>query len=270
MKARKPLRSVHLASTIWFALCVGYVLALALRQAGFKWWLIFSLSGHSALFVFLLVSMYLFALYRGIGGAQQIVKEHPLTTTSQYMGFYVLAPFLGGVAGCIGMLGAPSVGQFMLGVALGTLGATFSVWVIVDPVAGLVEMLLPDSRRHRAVRLAEAEAERKLRQERREELLNQVISVEQADVARWQKELRPEAERLVGLLDSGAKTFVRAEREAVDIGSRAWQIGGLHCMRELREMALTLYRDRHQNMHAVDYISTWWDGIGTWREPSPG
>ena len=142
MAVRRKLRLVHLASTAWFMLCVGYILALTLRQAGLQWWVIFSLAGHSALFIFLLISLYLFAVFRGVGKSQKIEEEHPLTCTNYYMVLYVIAPFLGGLAGCLGMIGVNRIGQFLLGIVLGTLATTFLVWVIVDPVTTLLEMLL--------------------------------------------------------------------------------------------------------------------------------
>ncbi|MGE5296358.1 MAG: hypothetical protein ACM3VT_16170, partial [Solirubrobacterales bacterium] len=157
---RQILKLTHMASTVWFMACIGFILVLALHQAGFHWWLIFSLSGHSALVLFLLISLYLFALFRGIGESQQIELEHPLTTTSYYMGLYVAAPLLGGMAGMLAMVmgGAFQVVRFLLGVAMGTLGTTVIIWVVVDPIAGLVEMLLPTSRKHGLERLAQVEA----------------------------------------------------------------------------------------------------------------
>src|SRR4030042_5712444 len=107
MTAKRALRRIHLASTVWFMLCVAYVLAVALRQKGFNWWVIFSLSGFSALGILILTSLYLFALFRGVSSAQHIAVEHPLTSTPHYMGFYVAAPLLGGLAGILGgILGA--------------------------------------------------------------------------------------------------------------------------------------------------------------------
>ena len=43
----RALRRIHLLSTIWFIASIGYLLVLMLRQVGFQWWLIFSLSGPS-------------------------------------------------------------------------------------------------------------------------------------------------------------------------------------------------------------------------------
>jgi hypothetical protein len=270
MTARRALKRTHLLSTIWFIACVGYILVLVLREVGFQWWLIFSLSGPSALVLFLLISLYLFALYRGIGGAQQIEIEHPLTTTSYYMTLYVAAPLLGGLAGTLGMVGVPEATRFLLGVALGTLGTTFAVWVIVDPAAGMIEMLLPASRQHRLERLAQVEAQRRARQEKREHLLAEAFAREERCRLQWQKALHPHAERLAALLACDAASLSRAEQEAVDVGAEAWRLGGLSCMRQLREMTMEAHDGRGREERPPDYLSYWWDGIGDWRKPSLG
>jgi len=212
----------------------------------------------------------LFAIFRGISRAQTIEAEHPLTCTSYYRVFYVTTPFLGGLAGCVGMIGEDRVGQFVTGITLGTFGATFLVWVIVDPVTGLLEMLLlPSSRRHRLRRLAKARAERERKQKDRERLLAEILAKEELDRRRWQEALRPQAERLAELLTDRAD-FKQAEREAVDIGLKAWQMGGLSCMQQLRDMAVAISREREQNKEIIDYIPIWWDGVGSWRSPSLG
>jgi hypothetical protein len=185
------------------------------------------------------------------------------------MAFYVATPFLGGLAGCLGMIGARTTSQFLTGIGLGTLGTTFLVWVIVDPATGLVEMLLPVSRKHRTERLARAEAEREQRKRNHEKLLTEVFAKEESNRRHWQKVLEPRAERLASLLASDATDFNRAEREAVDFGAGAWQLGGLACMRQLRDMALEKSEQKGQYETVPDYISVWWDGIGNWRNPSP-
>ncbi len=265
MSEHRTLKSIHLASTAWFILCIIYILVLALRQAGVRWWIIFSLSGHSILIVFLLISLYVFAILRGVSGAQAIEPEHPLTGTSYYKGFYVTAPFLGGLAGCVGMIGEDRIVQFAAGIALGTFGTTFLVWVILDPVTGLLEMLLPPvSRKHRTERIAQAKVKREKKQKDRERLLTEVLAKEDSERRRWQQVLRPQAEKLAGLLTAEGADFKQAEREAVDIGLKAWQMGGLNCMQQLRDMAIAISRERDQNKEIVDYIPFWWDGIGNW------
>ena len=166
------------------------------------------------------------------------------------------------------MIGEETASQYLLGVAMGTLGTTFMVWVIVDPGIGLIEMLLPTSRNHRAQRLAQAKAEREKKQKDSEHLLSQVLEKEESDRQMWQEILKTQAEELAGLLTTDSSNFKQAERDAIGIGASAWQVGGLNCMRELRNMAIAIYKQTDQNKAFVDYISFWWDGIGSWRAPS--
>ena len=265
MSKRRALKLVHLTSTAWFISCIGYIFVLTLRQAGFRWWIVFSLSGQGVLIALILISLYLFAIFRGISSSQKVKIEHPLTSTIYYRVFYVITPLFGGLAGCLGMIGISTVGQFFLGIALGTLGMTFLVWVIVDPVTGLLEMLLPPkSRRHRAERLAQAKELRKSRQKNREDLLKNVFVEEELERRRWRTALKPQAEKLAGLLTTDGTDFKQAEREAVGIGVKAWQTGGLSCMRELRDMAISLAKEGNESV--VDYVGVWWDGIGSWRD----
>jgi hypothetical protein len=293
MTERRALRRIHLLSTVWFIACIGYLLVAMLRQVGFRWWVIFSLSGPSALYIFLLVSLYLFALYRGIGEAQQIEVEHPLTTSSYYMALYVAVPVLGGLASTLAMMGVTKLDRFVLWVAVGTLYTTSAMWIAVDPAVGLIETLLPASRRHRAERLAQAEAQRRARQEKREHVLAEAFAREERQRQEWQQKLQAQAQRLAALLACPeAESFARAEQEAVDIGAQAWHLGGLVCMRQLHEMTIQTLREIGQKATdggqdaasssviglpssglrppSSDYLSYWWDGIGDWRRPSLG
>jgi len=49
----------------------------------------------------------------------------------------------------------------------------------------------------------------------------------------------------------------------VDIGAHAWHLGGINCMRQLRDMAM----ENAGPAKTTDYISYWWDGIGTGAGP---
>lgn len=267
MSGHKKLASIHIASTAWFILCVGYVGIVALRQAGVKWWILFSLTGHGILIAFILISLYLFAIFRGISSSQKLKVEHPLTCTTQYAFFYVTTPFLGAVAGYLGMIG-DTVGRLLLGLALGTLATTFLVWVIVDPFIGLLEMFLPESRKHRTLRLARAKAEREQRQRDNQRLLTEISEKESSERQHWRELMQPQAEKLAALLARDGNDNKKAEYEAAGIGARAWHIGGLNCMRELRDMALALCIEKYNKKDIVDYIAFWWDGIGSWRSPS--
>jgi hypothetical protein len=273
MTAGRTLKRVHVTSTVWFMLCVGYVLVAALADKGYNWWLIFSLAGHSAVLILVLTSLYLFALFRGARGTQHIAVEHPLTNTPRYMGFYVAAPLLGGLIGVLIALarGPFEIKPFLIHVTCyGTLGTTLAAWVVLDPTVGLIEMALPASRRHRAERLAQAEAQRRARAERRERLLAEALARDEQEQRRWHERLQPQAERLAALLATEASGFEHAEKEALDLGATAWRLGGLTCMRQLRDMALNIGRDRYGENKTVDYVSYWWDGIGDWHRPSLG
>ena len=269
MPGRTKFTSIHFVSTAWFILCVGYIGVLALLQAGVKWWVLFSLSGYGVLITLVLISLYLFAIFRGISSSQNVKVEHPLTNTKQYAFFYVTTPFLGALAGCLGMIGVETFGRFLLGITLGTLGTTFLVWVIIDPVIGLLEMLLPASRKHQAKRMAQAKAEKERKQRDNQRLLTEITAMEESNQQRWHEQLKPQAEQLAELLAADKFDIEQAECRAVGIGANAWHIGGLSCMRELRDMAIRLYTEKY-NKDIVDYIYLWWDGIGSWRSPSLG
>jgi len=270
MTQQKTLKIIHFASTIWFMLCTGYILALALRLAGKSWWFIASLSGYSTLLAFLLISLYLFAVYRGVARSQKSQVEHPLTTSVYYLIFYDVSPFLGAVAGCLGAIGVTNLTHALLLTAGGALWGTFLVWIIIDPATGLIEMMLPASRKHRQNRLRRAAVARQREKQARRRLFEQIEARDQEEKTYWNKILQPYADNLARLVDNKNALHRNTEARVVDIGLSAWQMGGLNCMRQLHEMALENCNNRHRNEPISDYISIWWDGVGTWRDPALG
>lgn len=264
MSKQRLLKLIHLLSTAWFALCVVYILVLGLRQAGVRWWLIFSLSGHSAVIFFLIMSVYLFAVFNGAARSRKIVQEYPLSSTNYYMAFYDTVPFLGGLAGLSGIVGMRSTTQFFLEMSYATLGATFLVWIIIDPLIGIIETLLPDSRRRRSERLAQAHAERQKQQHAREQLLADLEIKEKTIRSERQAKLKPLSKRLLELAQDSGDNYEQKESEAMNIGVKACQIGGLDCMRQLHEMTMKEFKSEDQNTPQIDYITQWWDGIGGW------
>ena len=265
MNRIKAFRVIHFAGTLWFMLCVVGILAVALRRAGVIWWLIFSLSGHSALLVLLLVSLYLFAIFRGVAKSQDIELEHPLTSTVYYRFFYTTTPFLGGFAGFLATAGADSGSEYLTGIAMGTFGMTFLVWVVVDPAAGLLEMLVPLSRRHYIMRTTRAKVRKERQQKKRRLLLESLMLKGEENRRQWREELEPSAEKLASLIAGKSTDQGLNCRQAIDIGVSAWQLGGLNCMRELHDMAMAKCKELNPESSQVDYISSWWDGIGAWR-----
>jgi len=154
MAAKAVLKRIHLVATIWFVACTGYLVMTGLRQAGFNWWLVFSLSGYSTGMILPLVCLYLFAFYRGIHGTRRTEIEHPLTSTDYYMFLYVSTPLIAGLCAAAGTDDTPGTSDHLIHVAMTTLKATFVAWIVIDPLVGIVEMDLPASRNHRAERLA--------------------------------------------------------------------------------------------------------------------
>jgi hypothetical protein len=265
VSTRRLLKLLHFCGTAWFVLAAAYCIVFALRQAGVKWWLIFSLSAHGAALAFVLISAYLYALFRDNGRDPQRAVEHPLTNTRQYMVLYSLVPFLGAAAGLCSIIDAETIRQVMLAVAMGTLGATFLFWIILDPAISFAEMLLPESRKHRLVRHALAKAEREQKQRQREQLLAELEAQEEIRRRQIQDVFGAEAQKLAALAVQAGDGTASAESEAVEIGLRAWQYGGLDAMQKLCEMASDICRNGCRQSIGNEYISIWWDGIGQWR-----
>jgi Ca2+/Na+ antiporter len=268
MKARRIVGLVHLAGTVWFMLCTVCVFVLAMWQAGFNLLVIFSLSGYLAVLVTLLVCLYLFIIFRGTDKAIDMQQEHPFTSTTYYMAFYASVPFLGAIAGALGMIGEPRIRVYLEAIALGTIGATFLTWIVVDCIAGSVELFLPQPRSHRARRLAEAKLKKQQEQENRKQLLTRILEQENESKRQWELALAPQARRLAGLLVNENVDWATSEREAIGIGVEAWRMGGLNCMRQLHTIVINNYSRQYNGRQFVDYISGWWDGIGSWRTPA--
>jgi hypothetical protein len=267
MTVKRILKLIHFTGTLFFLASIAFILVLALRQQDVSWWVIFSLSGHTAFLGLVLLYVYLFAMFRGVGGSPE-VKEHPLTSSSHYMLLYVSSPYIGLAAGIIAMAGVGSVNRFLLGISLGTFGATFAGWVVVDPLVGLIESVLPASRRYRAVRLEELRVEKEKIEAARGLVLEQVLKAEDINRKAWEDELSVHAEKLASLVVCDNK---RADAEAVaaSIGVKAWQMGGLTCMKFLHKMAMEASgKHTGKDNDEVDTISLWWDGIGRWENSS--
>jgi len=265
MSSGRVLKLVHFSGTAWFVASAGFLLIFALRDAGAGWWLIFSLSGSSAVLLFLLISLYLFAIFRGV--VHPAKQEHPLTTSIYYMMFYDICPFLGALAGVVGTLGSLDPVQQLTTVGIGTLATTFFVWIVLDPAIASVETMLPASRAARRRRQAHIKAMREKQRIDNERLLAKLQEEEASKQQQLRQLLPPMAEKLAALLADYAIKGVQIEPEVVQIGARAWQMGGIICMRQLHEMAINGYREQFQGRHFIDHIAIWWDGIGSWQAP---
>ncbi len=268
MNLRKILKRIHMAGTLWFILCVGYILIFTLLQAGFGWWLIFPLGGYSAVFLFLFLCLYLFAFFRGIDHGRQIPLEHPLTSSSYYIAFYDMAPLIGALAGWIGMAGLARPNELLLGIAYGTLGTTFLVWIIIDPAIGMIEKILPMPRKNRLERLEHERQQRHRKEQQRKSRLRTILHQEEMQRRQRQEQLLPYAQRLVEIIKESAFDLKHARNQAMQIGVVAWQMGGINCMQQLHEMTLERI-DEDSSLYArEDFLGAWWDGIGNWRYSS--
>ncbi|MCE5184535.1 MAG: hypothetical protein LLF76_00220 [Planctomycetaceae bacterium] len=263
MSTQKLLKRIHVCGTLWFLLCAAALLILSLRQAGFRWWIVFSISGYSAVLVLFLFTIYLFAVYQGVVRNQNPV-EHPLTTSSSYIALYDIAPFLGSLSGLLAA-GQLSWLALLNAAAQGALVTTFIMWIVIDPLIGLIESLLPRSIASRRQRIRMQHAQKLRIRRDNEELLVRLEQQEARFKAEWASVFGPYAKEAAALLctdDLNEKT----QRRLVELGAMAWQQGQFICMQYFHEMILREIRNRPQRP-SVDFAALWWDGIGVWRRP---
>ena len=267
--SKQGIKNLHLAGTVWFVLSVGFILAKGLRKAGYDWLVIFSLTGPMAVTLFVLVSLYLFALYRGGKPAQGQTEEHPLTTSEYYLVLYISAPLMGAIAGVLhATLYPQSLVDSVLSITLATFYVTFVSWVILDPILASLETFTPQGRIHRIKRLEKQRAERLERQANRDALLELLIQKEKENEALWIQTLIQYVPELCDLLNTSQSEYKNAERRAAEIAIEAWRLGGLACMQFLHSRTLAVYQERYPARLSADYIINWWDGIGAWQNPN--
>lgn len=262
--ARTLLRRIHMSGTAWLGLCSLYLLTVALRQVGLKWWVVFSFSGYALITLLFLLNVYLFAIFRGVSRTQNTL-EHPLTTSIYYVSFYDLCPFLGSISGILcyltsGMdMALPATISMM---CEGTLALTFFVWIIVDPLLGVMELMLPECAHYRKVRLQTAAEEKHRKQLEKQSLLVALEKQEADNLRLWNRELEPLADRAAQLLNQSDHKE-NAKPVVIEAGAKAWRLGGIVCMRYYHQLV-----QNRINPSCPDFVSVWMDGIGNWRMPS--
>ncbi len=265
-------RRVHFLSTVWFILCIGTIVAQSLRQAGLEWWQIISISGYSVVTVLFFVSVYLFAVFRGVHRHSEPDVEHPITCQKVYKILYSFTPFLGFAAGLCSQIdveGKTSLANWLIVGAMGTFLITISNWVILDPMITILEGYFPDAREKRNVRLEAQRIEREQIQLKRQQLLEELAEKEREERKQQTVELDDAAEQLSDLILSGLTgTSGATHPEVVDLGVLAWQKGGVKCMRMLRDIAWDKCREKGIAPGIIDEVDYWWDGIGDWRAKS--
>lgn len=259
------LKIIHLLNLIIFISGAAYIFVYALHRAGQSWLFIASLSGYSAIILLFLLSFYLFAVYRGISDCQNVKDEHPLTTSFPYLLFYNVSSFYGILLGWL-MSGANyRTAEHLLNMSEGAAAITFLVWIIIDPIAGFVEMLLPSSRKHRRARIAQIQENRKREYEEKCNLLKEVHLAEQRNKLHWQQILEEDAKELSRLIIEGRIDDKTVQARVIELGVKAFRIGGIECMRHLYSMAGQICKRRPQVISNLEHIPIWWDGIGNWR-----
>jgi len=268
MNRQNASKLFHFASSMWLVCSIGDIFIISLWQADKSWFTIVSLSWYSIQIIFLLISLYLFAVFRGVARSHRIKIEHPLTTSIYYVAFYNTSPLAGGLAGGFGAIGISKITNFLLVVAVGSLCVTFLVWIIIDPVAGMIETLLPSARKYRKKRYEDIKIKRARDNLAKKRMLDEIEEKEKLEQLHWNKVLGPYAERLATLLINNNDSYKGRENEAIEIGADAWQMGGLKCMRQLYFMAMDICKQKYQRVVVIDYVSNWWDGIGSWRSLS--
>jgi len=224
---------------------------------------VFSFSGYALITFLFLLNVYLFAIFRGVSRTQNTL-EHPLTTSTYYISFYDLCPFLGSISGII-CYWMPEMNMTLpMAVSMmceGTLTLTFLVWIVVDPILGVLELMMPECAHYRKVRLQAVMEEKQRKQIENQQLLEKLEKLEAENLRIWNRELEPLAEKAAALMNQSSRKE-NAKQVVLEAGAKAWQLGGIVCMRYFHQLIR-----KKINQPCPDFVSVWWDGIGNWRTP---
>lgn len=214
-----------------------------------------------------LLLVYMYAVFKGLDKKQDVEAEHPLTSSFYYLGLYVVTPFLGGLAGILGCLGLfDSLSQMFSTAAFSTVIATIAFWIFVDPLTTALEpVVIPASRKQKAARLARLKQQKIQNQIKRKKLLDEALAIEQRNLEKWHNLLSQQADFLASVFAGRHNDIEKRKHEIIESGVRAWQIGGIECMKELRRMTLDAVEKKYNANIKIDYLTFWWDGIGSWR-----
>ncbi|MDD5457931.1 MAG: hypothetical protein PHF37_00845 [Phycisphaerae bacterium] len=233
-----------------------------MKQSGQRWWIVIPLSGYSVIIIIMVVSLQFFSTLRA--GKRVAAEEHPLTTSPYYLVFYDAAPLLGAILGSIIATNTYNAYQYLLTLVMGSLFMTFFTWVVADPLLQTGEMYLPSSRKLRQQRIEMIRAENRKRQEANERLLAQLEADSIIEEQVWQKRLEPAANELCELFAS-QEWAEECRMQAIEYGVKAWQMGGLGCMKKMHDLALEKYRQKYSDPQPAEMLEIWWDGIGSWQ-----
>jgi len=265
------MRTKKVLSTFYFAGIVLFVVS------GAYLWICFDLvstevfglgriiSQEPYLILGALVAAQFFALASVFMRRKARAIEHPLTAALYYRVFYYLCPFVGALAGAIAVLGSGFNTNGLTIVAAGTVLTTAIVWVMIDPVITLIELLGPKSRRLRHVRAVKVKEKRLRKNAHKQRLLEEARSQSSSILSNWEDVLSPYAQELADLVIGAEEPETHRRARAIDIALHASRLGGRRCMQHLYHMARRECRERTEDDWIVHNISVWWDGIGGWR-----
>lgn len=260
------LKRIHLYGIVWFLACLIFLIAIEVERIGFSRWVVFSISGYSAVLSLFLTVVYLFAIYKGVTRNSNSI-EHPLTTCLYYVFLYESAPFLGVVAGLCVVSFDRSILPALIVVSQGTLLMTVVMWIIIDTLVDFIESSLPKSAAYRKKRLAENQRIKKAQILERQQMLETVLRQEKEIQSRWTDIFKPYASEVADLLCSSPSDMEHVERRIAELGAMAWKQGEHLGMTYFHDVILDELKSR-PNQPSVDFVAQYWGGIGTWRRPS--
>ncbi len=262
----------HFLNTLLFILCIAGIAVQSLRQAGVDWWVIFSISGYSSVTVIFFLCVYLFAIFRSVHSFIEPDIEHPVTCLKIYKVIYCFTPTLGfltGVCAQIGLEEELALKAIIINSAMGSFVVTMLFWVLLDPLITIMESYTPASKASRNARIEKAKAEKEKVINQRKQLLEDLAIKEKAERQEQKLLLDNSADELSDLILSGVRGSAGASHpEIINLGVKAWQLGGLKCMRLLRDMAWEKCNQKGLRPGIIDEVDYWWDGIGDWRASS--
>ena len=263
MPVERRLGLCHMLVAVQYLFSAAVVILWILLQTGLHWSIVFSLSTQGFALVVLAAMIYGFATYRGAVGDRRLA-EHPFTSSVPYRFLYLLVPVLSGLVGAVDFWLVLGTWYVVLGLSVGTVLAATVMWLLVDPLAGLVESAFPQSRLLRAQRLAREQERRERRRREKQLILEKVLAARKALLEQMRPAVEQHALRLRELLlDSAEDPWQRSE-EGATIGLAAWQLGGAPVMKQLYATTARLCSDSAQG-DLVSYLDYWWDGVGEWR-----
>lgn len=262
----RRLSIFHGAATFQLAGSAALVIFWTLKDAGFNYLALFSLSVQGVMVVGLGVLVYGFAAFRGAVGRRTSV-EFPLTGSYPYRTYYLVTPVLGGFMSGIDYLLAEGLVEGLRGLALGTVITAFVVWVVTDPIIGIIESLLPASRRRRSQRRALQVAAREERTRRNRDLLSRLREDKQARLSALEPVLARHRDRLVRILEDSRWDADAGIEAGATIGFELWRLDGIDCMKEMYS-SIVQSCGRSADGYPASHLEYWWDGIGEWRQES--